>query len=88
MRGTGQKPYIREIPREEVIKLVEDMNRVGFGVVPGYLEPEALEELQQFVEAAVAAAGGEYVVFTGEEAVAGTLLAELSNPRNFVKLLH
>ena len=39
MRGTGHKPYIREIPREEIIKLVDDMNRVGFGVVPGYLEP-------------------------------------------------
>ena len=64
------------------------MDRVGFGVVPGYLEPEALEELQQFVETAVAAAGGQYVVFTGEEAVAGTLLAKLSNSGNFEKLLH
>lgn len=36
----------------------------------------------------MAAAGGEYVVFAGEEAVAGTLLAKLSNSPNFVKLLH
>jgi hypothetical protein len=36
----------------------------------------------------VAAAGGEYVVFAGEEAVAGTLLAKLSNSPNFVELLH
>jgi hypothetical protein len=45
MRGTGHKPYIREIPREEIIRPVDDMNGVGFGVVPDYLEPEALEEL-------------------------------------------
>ena len=88
MRGAEYKAHIREIPRQEIGKLVDDMNRVGFGVVPDYLEPETLEELQQFVEAAVAGAGGEYVVFTGEEAVAGTLLAKLSNSPNFVNLLH
>ena len=65
--------------RKTIVDLVADMNRVGFGVLPGYLQPDDLEELRQFVETAVASTGGEYVVFTGEEAVAGTLLARLSS---------
>jgi hypothetical protein len=60
----------------------------GFGVLSGYLEPADLEDLRQFVETAVAAAGGEYVVFTGEEAVAGTLLDKLSASPAFVNLRH
>ena len=64
------------------------MNRVGFGVLSGYLKPTHLKRLRQFVEAAMAAAGGEYVLFTGEEAVAGTLLEKLSASPAFVNLLH
>ena len=62
------------------------MNRVGFGVLSGYLKPTHLKRLRQFVEAAMAAAGGEYVLFTGEEAVAGTLLEKLSAPPAFREL--
>lgn len=76
------------ISRETIVHLVDDMNRIGFGVLPGYLELADLEELRQFVETAVAAAGGDYVVFTGEEAVAGTLLEKLSALPTFVNLLH
>ena len=65
---------VPEISSKTVIDLVTDMNRVGFGVLSSYLEPADLEDIRQFVETAVAAAGGEYVVFTGEETVAGTLL--------------
>jgi hypothetical protein len=88
MRSGANRPNVPEISRETVIHLVADMNRVGFGVLSGYLEPADLEDLRQFVETAVAAAGGEYVVFTGEEAVAGTLLDELSSSPAFVNLLH
>jgi hypothetical protein len=80
-------PYVPEILRKRIIDLVAGMNRVGFGVLSGYLEPADLEDLRQFVETAVAAAGGEYVVFTGEEAVAGTLLDKLSTTPVFVNLL-
>jgi hypothetical protein len=45
-------------------------------------------KIRQFVETAVAVAGGEYVAFTGEEAVAGTLLEKLSTSSAFVNLLH
>src|SRR5260221_273057 len=73
---------------DRIVDLVADMNRVGFGMLSGYLEPADLEDLRQFVETAVAAAGGEYLVFTGEEAVAGTLLEKLSASPAFVNLLH
>jgi hypothetical protein len=79
---------IPEISRETVVDLVADMNEGGFGVLPGYLNVADLEDLRQFVKTAVAAAGGEYVVFTGAEAVAGTLLDKLSFSPRFVNLLH
>ena len=81
-------PHVPEISREGIIDLVADMNRKGSAVLSGYLEPAELEDLRQFVETAVAAAGGEYVVFTGQKAVAGTLLDKLPNSPAFVKLLH
>jgi hypothetical protein len=88
MSSAANSPYVPEISRETIIDLVADMNKVGFGVLSGYLEPADLEDLRQFVETAVAAAGGEHVVFTGEEAVAGTLLDKLSASPAFVNLLH
>jgi hypothetical protein len=77
-----------EISRGTIKALVSDMNRTGFGVLPGYLAPSVLEDLGRFVETAVADAGGEYVAFTGENAVAGTLLAQLSCSSAFLNLLH
>jgi len=88
MLSGANRPYVPEISRETIIDPVAHMNRVGFSVLSGYLETADLEDLRQFVETAVAAAGGEYVVFTGEEAVAGTLLDKLSASPAFVNLLH
>ena len=76
-----------EISRETVRGLVADINRVGFGVLPGFLAPALLKDLRHFVQTAVATAGGEYVAFTGEEAVQGTLLSQLSRSPAFVDLL-
>jgi len=87
MSSDANSPHIPEISRQTIIDLVADMNRVGFGVLSGYLKLADLEDLRQFVETAVAAAGGEYVLFTGEEAVAGTLLGKLSASPAFVNLL-
>jgi hypothetical protein len=80
-------PEIPEISRERIVDLVSNMNEVGFGVLPNYLQQTDLQNLREFVEDAVGAAGGEYVVFTGEKAVAGTLLDKLSVSPPFVKLL-
>ena len=84
----ADRPHFPEISRETIIELAADMDRVGYSVLPGCLEPADLEGLRQFVETAVAATGGEYVAFTGDEAVAGTLLEKLSASSNFVNLLH
>src|SRR5260221_3573137 len=78
MSNVANRPYVPEISRERIIDLVADMNRVGIGVLSGYLEPADLEDLRQSVETAVAAAGRAYVLFTGKEAVGGTLLGHLS----------
>src|SRR5271170_5866483 len=83
-----RRPHFPEISRKTIIELAADMDKVGFGVLAGYLEQADLEDLRQFVETAVAAASGEYVAFTGEEAVAGTLLEKLSASSAFVNLLH
>ena len=80
--------HVREISRDRIIELVADMEREGFAVLSGYLEPAELESLRQFVETAVAAAGAEYVVFTEQETVAGTLIDKLAASPAFVKLLH
>jgi hypothetical protein len=77
-----------EISREKMADLVADMNTKGFGVLPGYLQPQHLAALRSFVEGAVTAAGEQYVSFRGEEPVAGTLLQVLSNSSAFVDLLH
>ena len=88
MKTGVNRPRLPEISHETIIDLVADMNRVGFSVLSGYLQLADLEDLRQFVETAVAAAGGEYVVFTGVEAVTGTLLDKLSASPAFVDLLH
>ena len=67
--------------------LVAEVERKGFAVLPRYISPEALAELQQFVSTAVQTAGGEYKVFNGRDAVAGTLLAELAEDPAFQSLI-
>src|SRR5260221_6356710 len=84
MRSVANGPNVPEVSRERIIDLVADMNRVGFGVLSGYLEPGDLENLRQFVETAVAAAGGEYVVLTVAEAGSGTLVESLAASARFV----
>jgi hypothetical protein len=86
--GGARKFSLPEISRERIVELVTDMNKKGFGVLPGYVQPEDLVELRSFVEGAVSAAGEQYVSFAGEEPVAGTLLQALSNSPAFVDLLH
>src|SRR5260221_3119945 len=88
MSSAANRPYVPEISRDRIVDLVADMNRVGFGMLSGYLEPADLEDLRQFVETAVAAAGGGYLGFTGEEGGSGTLLEKLSASTAFVDLLH
>lgn len=72
---------------QAVERLVAEVERAGFAVVPGFIEPAALGALQQFVSSAVDQAGGEYTVFNGASAVAGTLLAALPRDPAFQSLI-
>ena len=88
IEASGPKKLpLPEVSRERIVELVADMNRKGFGVLPGYVQSEDLARLRSFVEDAVSAAGEQYVSFIGEEPVRGTLLQALSNSPAFAGLL-
>lgn len=72
---------------ETVRALVADVDRRGYAVLPNYLRPDELRELQAFVAAAVDGSGGEYVVFNGKGAVPGTLLESLADDPQFNSLV-
>src|SRR5258708_32192322 len=77
-----------EISRERIADLVADMNTKGFGVLPGYFQPQDLAGLRSFVEGAVTAAGEQHGSFRGEEPVAGPRAHGLSNCAAFAVYLH
>src|SRR5260221_2336533 len=84
MSSVANRPYVPEISRDRIVDLVADMNRVGFGMLSGYLEPADLEDLRQFVETAVAAAGGGYLGVTRADAGVGTRLRKAFAFRPFL----
>lgn len=63
----------------EATRVAAEIDRCGYGVVQNYVSKEELEPAYNFAMSAVAAAGGEYVSFTGREPVSGTVLGDLSN---------
>lgn len=65
-------------------KIVDDMNHRGFGVATDCIEHDNLKSLRSFIENKVTSNGGEYVVFTGLEAVRGTFLEMLSSSPEFI----
>lgn len=88
--GSGEPASIGRptaVSDQTVRRLVAQIERNGFAVLQNYLPPADLEKLQSFVRQAVAQTGGEYTVFNGRTAVAGTLLAELPEDPGFASLL-
>jgi hypothetical protein len=77
-----------EISQPALAALVRDIDMFGFGKIERYLAADRLAKLQSFVQASVDAAGGEYVGFSGKEAVRGSVLDALSDPGEFENLLH
>jgi hypothetical protein len=61
-----------------ITALVEDIERTGFGVLPGFVDASELERMRAFAVGAVEAAGGEYAGFIGPDSVAGSGLDELA----------
>ena len=68
-----------EISDESVKTLTDDINSKGFGFLVDYISPAELEQMRSFVSSAVRSSGGQYVGFTGRDAVAGSALDEFSN---------
>ncbi|GAB6966197.1 hypothetical protein JCM25156A_02340 [Komagataeibacter kakiaceti JCM 25156] len=63
--------------------IISDMNRRGYGVATGCIDPEDLALLRGFIERKVADAGGEYVVFSGRDDTRGTFMETLANAPAF-----
>jgi hypothetical protein len=89
--GGSKPPRIRSrVPQVDdgvVRALVEAMNRAGVASLPNFLNRRDLHDLQAFVREAVERAGGQYVVFTGKEAVGGTILETLAESETFISFI-
>ncbi len=66
-----------------VASVVGEMDRRGYGRIEGFLGAADLDRMRGFVRRAVEGAGGEYVGFTGPEAVAGSSLDDLAASGRF-----
>jgi hypothetical protein len=80
---SGMFFHTPEISTAQVAALVEDINRRGYGVIPGFIYAEDLERMRAFVADAVKQSNGEYAGFIGPDAVRGSGLDELAISRPF-----
>jgi len=67
--------------------LAAAIEREGFATIPNFVGAEDLERMRAFVGRAVEGSGGEYVGFTGPDAVEGSGLDELANSPSFRSLM-
>jgi hypothetical protein len=75
-----------DLSDEFVSELVSSINRVGYGVVSGYLEQRELDQLRTFVEDSVRDVGNRYVCFTGFADLPGTPLERMAKSQVFRRL--
>jgi hypothetical protein len=79
-----------QVPRvsdEQVSCLVQQMNTIGYGSIPGYIQPDYLRRMECFVDSAVEKSNHEYVHFNGPSEVTGSGLDELSESAAFNDLM-
>jgi hypothetical protein len=74
------------LAESETLRIAADIDRQGYGALTGYISEEEIEPARAFAVAAVDAAGGQYVCFTGPEAFTGTVLSELPQSPAFKNL--
>jgi hypothetical protein len=74
------------LPSTAAITLVGDMNTRGYGVAENCIPPKALADLRRHVHDSVNKTGGEYIAFSGPEAMQGTFLQDLAASANFQAL--
>ncbi len=77
---------LRDVTDAMLTRLVQDMDTVGYGVLPNYLKDQDLGRMRRFVQSKVDNGTG-YVGFVGRQAVSGTAFAELSESPAFDRLL-
>jgi hypothetical protein len=77
---------VRRIPPEAAISIAGEIERAGFAVIEDYVEPDSLKTAQDFVRAAVARNGGNYLAINGSEQLGGTFLQTLSSDPDFERL--
>ena len=82
--STLQVPQVTD---GEIASLSAEIESVGFGCVPNYIDPEQLTRMQGFVHAAVERSGREYVGFGGPGETAGSGLDELYHSPEFGSLM-
>lgn len=78
--------WYRSITDAEAARIVADIDRQGYGALNNYVSEEELEPVRAMAYAAVRESGGEYVCFTGPDALAGTVLGELPQSAAFKDL--
>jgi hypothetical protein len=64
--------------------IVDDMNRRGFGVATDCISIDYIKDARTYIEETVAENGGEYIFFSGIEAVRGTFLERLASIPEFI----
>jgi hypothetical protein len=77
-----------DLPPASIDRLVRAMDADGYAVIPNCLPVDMLDATSQFVREQVSRNSGEYLDFTGCEAVQDTFLAALSQSSNFIRLCH
>jgi hypothetical protein len=85
--AAGWGPKVAGISRAGIAALVEDIDRTGFGVIPGFVGAEDLARMRAFVARAVQDAKGEYAGLIGPDAVAGSGLDDLARSQPFREMM-
>lgn len=81
-------PLMPELTETDIVRVVADIDKNGYGVVENFLTPQTVRELQDFITSSVERGGNQYLGLIGKEAVQSTALEMLSDSPAFNHLLH
>lgn len=84
----GAALKLPDISDSDIASLVQEIDHTGFAILPSYIDDATLKRLRQFAIGIVDGNGGEYVVLTGLEEMAGTLLEAIGATPAFINLMH
>jgi hypothetical protein len=71
----------------DIHAVVAQINSQGFGIIRNYIDAKKLADMRRFVDRAMKKSGGEYIAFTGAEAVGGSALDALAENSSFKALM-